>query len=181
MKNKKDNNIVIISAIISLIIGISFLIYFLNYYNVKLTTIISIVITILIIVPILYIPYRIAENKKQLVEELFIVDISHKHNNDEHIRITEKNILFKYNSVIKYYYIFPKIFSSLSLKGKLWETPTYDIINKRQLSTDELRDILEKINGLTNNADGDVIVNCKGNKKLANENAIDKIFGKYFV
>ena len=100
MKNKKDNNIIIISAIISLIIGISFLIYFLNYYNIKLTTIICIVIVILIIIPILYIPYRIAENKKQLIDELFIVDIFSKCNNDEHIRITENNILFKYKRVL---------------------------------------------------------------------------------
>lgn len=49
MKNKKDNNIVIISAIISLIIGMSFLIYFLNYYNIKLTAIINAVIAMLII------------------------------------------------------------------------------------------------------------------------------------
>lgn len=180
MKNKKDNNIVIISAIISLIIGISFFIYFLNYYNVKLTTIISIVIAILIIVPILYIPYRIAENKKQLIDELFIVDIFSKSDNDEHIRITEKNILFKYNSIIKYYYIFSKLFSSLSLKGKLWETPTYNIIDRSQLSADELNDILEKINNLNNKADGDIIINYKGHKKFANRNDIDKIFWKYF-
>ena len=77
--------------------------YFLNYYNIKLTIIISIVIALLIIVPILDIPYRIAENKKQLIEELFTVDISHKHNNDEHIRITEKNVLFNifYMGVIR--------------------------------------------------------------------------------
>ncbi len=181
MKNKKDNNIIIISAIISLIIGISFLIYFLNYYNIKLTTIISIVIAVLIIVLILYIPYRIAENKKQLVDELFIVDISNKSNNDEHIRITEKNILFKYKSVIKYYYIFPKLFSSLSLKGKLWETPTYNIIGKTQLSANELSNILERINDLNNNTDGDIIINYKGNKKFANKNDIDKIFWKYFA
>lgn len=116
MKNKKDNNIVIISAIISLIIGVSFFIYFLNYYNIKLTTIISIAIAIIIIVAILYIPYRIAENKKQLVDELFIVDIFNKYNNNEHIRITEKNILFKYKSVIKYFYIFPNYFRLLVLK-----------------------------------------------------------------
>lgn len=181
MKNKKDNNIIIIFAIISLIIGISFLIYFLNYYNVKLTTIISIVIAILIIAPILYIPYRIAEKKKQLIDELFIVDISSKCNNDEHIRITEKNILFKYESVIKYYYIFPKLFSSLSLKGKLWETPTYNIIGKTQLSADELNNMLEKINNLNNNADGDIIINYNGNKKFTNRNDIDKILWKYFT
>lgn len=146
MKNKKGNNIVIISTIISLIIGISFLIYFLNYYNIKLTTTINIVIAILIIVPILYIPYRIAEKKKQLIDELFILDISSKLNNDEHIRITEKNILLKYKSAIKYYYIFPKLFSSLSLKGKIWETPTYNIIVKTQLAIHETNEILEKIN-----------------------------------
>ena len=89
MKNKKDKNIIIIFAIISLSIAI---ICLLNYYNIKLTTIISIIIIILIIVPLLYIPYRIAEKKKQLIDELFIVDISNKGNNDEHIRITEKNI-----------------------------------------------------------------------------------------
>lgn len=181
MKNKKDNNIIIISAIISLIIGISFLIYFLNYYNIKLTTIICIVIVILIIIPILYIPYRIAENKKQLIDELFIVDIFSKCNNDEHIRITENNILFKYKRVIKYYYIFSKLFSSISLKGKLWETPTYNIISKSQLSADELNDILEKINDLNNLADGDIIINYKGNKKFVNKNDIDKIFWKYFA
>lgn len=181
MKNKKDNNIVIISAIISLIIGISFLYIFLNYYNVNLTTIISIIIVILIIVPLLYIPYRIAEKKKQLIDELFIVDISNKGNNDEHIRITEKNILFKYRSVIKYYYIFPKLFSSLSLKGKLWETPTYNIIGKTQLSADELSNILEKINNLNNDVDGDIIINYSGNKKVTDRNNINKIFWKYFT
>lgn len=181
MKNKKDNNIVIISAIISLIIGISFLIYFLNYYNVKLTTIISIVIAILIIAPILYIPYRIAEKKKQLIDELFIVDISSKCNNDEHIRITEKNILFKYKSVIKYYYIFPKLISTISLKGKLWETPTYNIVGKNQLSINELNSILEKIDELNNNVDGDTIVNYKGNKKIVNSNDINTIFKSYTI
>lgn len=177
MKNKKDKNIIIIFAIISLSIAI---ICLLNYYNIKLTTIISIIIIILIIVPLLYIPYRIAEKKKQLIDELFIVDISNKGNNDEHIRITEKNILFKYRSVIKYYYIFPKLFSSLSLKGKLWETPTYNIIGKTQLSGDELINILEKINNLNNDVDGDIIINYSGNKKLTDRNKIDKIFWKYF-
>lgn len=181
MKNKKGNNIVIISTIISLIIGISFLIYFLNYYNIKLTTTINIVIAILIIVPILYIPYRIAEKKKQLIDELFILDISSKLNNDEHIRITEKNILLKYKSAIKYYYIFPKLFSSLSLKGKIWETPTYNIIVKTQLAIHETNEILEKINDLNNDTNGDIIINYKGNKKFANRNDIDKIFWKYFV
>lgn len=181
MKNKKDNNIIIISAIISFVIGIAFLIYFLNYYNIKLTIIISIVIALLIIVPILYIPYRIAENKKQLIDELFIVDISSKCNNDEHIRITEKNVLLKYKSVIKYYYIFPKLFSSLSLKGKLWETPTYNIVGKTQLSGNELNSILEKINELNNNVDGDTIVNYKGNKKNVNSNDINTIFKSYTI
>lgn len=181
MKNKKGNNIVIISTIISLIIGISFLIYFLNYYNIKLTTTINIVIAILIIVPILYIPYRIAEKKKQLIDELFILDISSKLNNDEHIRITEKNILLKYKSAIKYYYIFPKLFSSLSLKGKIWETPTYNIIVKTQLAIHETNEILEKINDLNNDTNGDIIINYKGNKKYANRNDIDKIFWKYFA
>lgn len=181
MKNKKCNNIVIISTIISLIIGISFLIYFLNYYNIKLTTTINIVIAILIIVPILYIPYRIAEKKKQLIDELFILDISSKLNNDEHIRITEKNILLKYKSAIKYYYIFPKLFSSLSLKGKIWETPTYNIIVKTQLAIHETNEILEKINDLNNDTNGDIIINYKGNKKYANRNDIDKIFWKYFA
>lgn len=181
MKNKKGNNIVIISTIISLIIGISFLIYFLNYYNIKLTTTINIVIAILIIVPILYIPYRIAEKKKQLIDELFILDISSKLNNDEHIRITEKNILLKYKSAIKYYYIFPKLFSSLSLKGKIWETPTYNIIVKTQLAIHETNEILEKINDLNNDTNGDIIINYKGNKKFANRNDIDKIFWKYFA
>ena len=55
LKNKKDNNIVIVSAVISLIIGVSFFIYFLNYCNIKLTTIISIAIAIIIIVAILYV------------------------------------------------------------------------------------------------------------------------------
>lgn len=181
MKNKKGNNIVIISTIISLIIGISFLIYFLNYYNIKLTTTINIVIAILIIVPILYIPYRIAEKKKQLIDELFILDISSKLNNDEHIRITEKNILLKYKSAIKYYYIFPKLFSSLSLKGKIWETPTYNIIVKTQLAIHETNEILEKINDLNNDTNGDIIINYKGNKKFANRNDINKIFWKYFA
>lgn len=181
MKNKKGNNIVIISTIISLIIGISFLIYFLNYYNIKLTTTINIVIAILIIVPILYIPYRIAEKKKQLIDELFILDISSKLNNDEHIRITEKNILLKYKSAIKYYYIFPKLFSSISLKGKIWETPTYNIIVKTQLAIHETNEILEKINDLNNDTNGDIIINYKGNKKFANRNDIDKIFWKYFA
>lgn len=181
MKNKKGNNIVIISTIISLIIGISFLIYFLNYYNIKLTTTINIVIAILIIVPILYIPYRIAEKKKQLIDESFILDISSKLNNDEHIRITEKNILLKYKSAIKYYYIFPKLFSSLSLKGKIWETPTYNIIVKTQLAIHETNEILEKINDLNNDTNGDIIINYKGNKKFANRNDIDKIFWKYFA
>lgn len=181
MKNKKGNNIVIISTIISLIIGISFLIYFLNYYNIKLTTTINIVIAILIIVPILYIPYRIAEKKKQLIDELFILDISSKLNNDEHIRITEKNILLKYKSAIKYYYIFPKLFSSLSLKGKIWETRTYNIIVKTQLAIHETNEILEKINDLNNDTNGDIIINYKGNKKFANRNDINKIFWKYFA
>ena len=181
MKNKKDNNIVIISAILSLIIGISFLIYFLNYYNVKLTTIISIVIAILIIAPILYIPYIIAEKKKQLIDELFIVDISSKLNNDEHIRIKEKNMLFKYKSVIKYYYIFPKLISTISLKGKLWETPTYNIVGKTQLSVNELNSILEKINELNNNVDGDTTVNYKGNRKIVNSNEINTIFKSYTI
>ena len=89
--------------------------------------------------------------------------------------------MFKYESVIKYYYIFPKLFSSLSLKGKLWETPTYNIIGKTQLSADELNNILEKINNLNNNADGDIIINYNGNKKFTNRNDIDKILWKYFT
>ena len=181
MKNKKNNNIIIIiSAIISLIIGITFLIYFLNYYNIKLTMAISIVVVLLIIIAVLYIPYRIAQNKEQLLNELFIVDIFNKYNNDEHIRITEKNILFKYKSVIKYYYIFPKLFSSISLKGRVSETPTYSIIGKTQLTFDELNEIIEKINKLNDNADGDIILNYKGNKKFVDRNDIIKIFQKYF-
>jgi len=181
MRNKKDNNIIIISAIISFVIGIAFFIYFLNYYNIKLTIIIKIVIALLIIVPILYIPYRIAKQKKQLIDELFIVDISSKCNNDKHIRITEKNMLFKYKSVIKYYYIFPKLFSAVSLKGKLWETPTYDIVSKTQLSGNELTNIIEKIDKLNNNVDGDIIVNYRGNKKFINSNDINNIFKSYSI
>ena len=181
MKNKKGNNIIIISAIISFVIGIAFLIYFLNYYNIKLTIIISIVIAFFIIVPILCIPYRIAENKKQLVDELFLIDITNKCNNDEHIRITEKNMLFKYKSAIKYYYIFPKLFSNISLKGKLWETPTYDIFNKTQLSDNEITNIIEKLNKLNNSIDGDIIVNYKGDKKIVNSNEINRIFKSYEI
>jgi len=44
-----------------------------------------------------------------------------------------------------------------------------------------LNDILEKINDLNNLADGDIIINYKGNKKFVNKNDIDKIFWKYFA
>ena len=43
--------------------------------------------------------------------------------------------------------------------------------------SDELNDILEKINDLNNLADGDIIINYKGNKKFVNKNDIDKVNG----
>ncbi len=181
MENKKNNNIIIIFAIISLVIGIGFIIYFFYYYHIRLTIIIVAIITLLIMGVILYIPYKIAENKQKLVDELFIVDIFNKGNN-EHIRITkEKNILFTYKNVIKYYYIFPKLVSDISLKGKIWETPTYDIKDKTQLMPNELNEILEKINKLNHNENGDTIVNYKGCKKSVDKNEINKIFINYFA
>lgn len=41
--------------------------------------------------------------------------------------------------------------------------------------------MLEKINNLNNNADGDIIINYNGNKKFTNRNDIDKILWKYFT
>ena len=90
-------------------------------------------------------------------------------------------MLFKYKSVIKYYYIFPKLISTISFKGKLWETPTYNIVGKTQLSVNELNSILEKINELNNNVDGDTTVNYKGNRKIVNSNEINTIFKSYTI
>ena len=181
MKKSKDNIFIIIFSIILFIVGISFLIYFLKYYNIKLITIITIVFVLVVIGLILYIPYKIAEKRKQLINELFILDISSKNNNDEHIRITEKNTLFKYKNVINYYYIFPKIFISFSLRGKLWETPTYKIFRKNELSIQELNEIIERIEKLNNNENENIVVNYKGKKKFVNSVEINKIFENYFI
>ena len=177
MKNKNDNNILIIFAIFCFIVLISFLIYF----NIKWTTIINIIIILIVLGLMLYIPFIIAQKKEQSVNELFILDIFRRYNNDEHIRITEKRILFKYKNVIKYYYVFPKLFSFISLNGKIWETPTYNVIGKIQLSVDELNHIIEKIIELNSDIDGDIIVNYKGNKKFVNSKDINKIFKNYSI
>lgn len=178
---KKGNSIIIIITIISFLVGISFLIYLLNYFNIQSIVARNVIIIILIFIAILYIPYKIGKDKEQLVNEIFILDISSKSNNAEHIRITEKNMLFKYKGVIRYYYIFPKFFSSTSLKGKLWETPTYMISNKIQLLDNELNKIIEEINNLNSNENEDIIVNYKGNKKLVNCKDINNIFTNYLI
>ena len=187
MGEKKNNsNIKFVIAllfavvIILIIIAISILIYSLNYYNMKLTTIISIGIILAIFGALLYIPRSIAEKKDELVNQIFVVDIFSKYNNDEHIRITEQNILFKYKITIKYYHIFPRIFSYISLIGKTWETPVFDIIGQTQLSKEDLNNIIEKLNEL-NNSDGDIIINFYGNRKNVNKNEINKILEKYLI
>ena len=175
MKDKNDNKVVIIYIIFVLIVYFAFGIY----YKMKLTTLIGILVALFITMLIIYIPYRIRVKREELVNELFIIEIRNKSNNDERIRITEKNILFKYKGVINYYYIFPRILSSIFLRGKAWETVTYRIRGKTQLTVDEVNEIINEINKLNNNVDGDTILNYKGNKKLVDRNDIDKIIQKY--
>ena len=115
-----------------------------------------------------------------MVNESFKIDIFDKTNNS-HIRITESNILFKYQHVIKYYYIFPKLFSNISLKGKLWETPTYAITKKVNLSPNGVNYIIEKINTLNNNSDNEIIVRYNGNIKYTNSIEINNIFENYNI
>jgi len=187
MGEKKNNSnikfvvaLLFVVVIILIIIAISILIYSLNYYNIKLTTIIGIGIILAIFGALLYIPPRIAEEKEQMANQMFVVDIFSKNNNDEHIRITEQNILFKYKITIKYYYIFPRIFSYISLIGKTWETPVFDIIGQTQLSKEELNNIIERLNELNNGGD-DIVVNFCGKRKNVNRNEVNKILEKYLV
>lgn len=186
MREKNNSNINFVIAflfaivIISIIVAISILIYSLNYYNIKLTTIIGIGVILAIFVALLYFPTRIAEKKEQLVNQIFVLDIFAQNNNAEHIRITEQNILFKYKNTIKYWYVFPRALSYISLTGKTGEKPTYDIIGKIQLSNDERNNIIEKINEL-NNCEGDIIINYGENRKFVSRNEINKILENYSI
>ena len=89
--------------------------------------------------------------------------------------------MFKYKDTIKYYYIFPKLFSDLSLRGKLCETSIYNIKGKKQLSDNEVDKIIKKIKELKNNAEGDVIVNYRWDKQIVNRYEINKIFEDYKI
>lgn len=178
MKQKKSKNFLIIWTIICLILGIGFLVFFMNYYSIKWTTILTFPITFLIIV-LIYLPFRMEEKKKQLVNQEFVLDISNQTDDAEHIRLTQGNILFKYKVVIKYFYVFPRIIAQISLRGKLHETPAHSITGKIQLSVQEREEIIEKIHTLKNDENGNVIVNYKGEKNFTNSKDINKIFEKY--
>jgi len=178
MKQKESKKFLMIWTIICLILGIGFLVFFMNYYSIKWTTILLIPITFLILV-LIYLPFRMEEKKKQLVNQEFVLDISNRTDDAEHIRLTQGNVLFKYKVIIKYFYIFPRVIASISLKGKLFETPAHSITDKIQLSAQEREEIIEKINTLKNDENGNVIVNYKGEKKFTNRNDVNKIFEKY--
>ena len=181
MKTKESNKVIILTTIISVILGIILFIYIMHYYNIKIQIIIKGLTTFFIVGVVICLPYIIAENKAKLVNQPFKVDIINKINNDEHIRITEENILFKYKNVIKYYYIFPEVFSNLSLKGEFWRTPTYDINNKVELPLDEVNTIIEKIDELNNNIENEIVVRYNGNLKYVNANEVNKILKKYNI
>ena len=96
MKTKGSNKVIILTTIISVILGIILFIYIMHYYNIKIQIIIKGLTTFFIVGVVICLPYIIAENKAKLVNQPFKVDIINKINNDEHIRITEENILFNF-------------------------------------------------------------------------------------
>lgn len=177
------SNLIILFCVFVVVIGIIACIYSMYYYNININIqlVIKIFVAMVLMFVILYIPFKIGRDRERLVEENFILDIYVKNNNKEHIRITEKNIMFKYESVIRYWYIYPKFFSFLSLNSELGKTPTYIIKNKIQLQKSEVNSIIEKLNELSNTTENQIIINIKGNKKYINANKINGIFEKYNI
>ena len=177
------SNLIIFGCILLVIFGIGFFIYFVYYYNLNIIKgLLGLFITFLFFFIFIILPTTINSNRIKLVNENFILDIYNKNNDVEHIRITDKNLLFKYKCEIRFAGILPKFFIHLMItKKELYKTPTFIIKNKNQLTANEVNNIIEEINDLNNIVDGDIIINYKGNKKFSNKNDIDKIFEKYFL
>lgn len=180
---KKLSNLIILGCILLVILGIVFFIYFVYYYNLNIIKgLWGLFITFLFFLLFIILPTTINSNRIKLVNDNFILDIYNKNNDVEHIRITDKNLLFKYKSEIRFAGILPNFFRHLIItKKELYRTPTFIIKNRNQLTTNEMNDIIEEINNLNNNVNGDIIINYNGNKKFSNKNDIDKIFEKYFL
>jgi len=175
------NNLIILFCIVIVIIGIGVFIYSMHYYNIKLQLIINILIAMIVLFAIIYIPYKIGTDREKLVEDNFILDIYKNDNDKGHIRINENNILFKYEKEIKYWYVFPKFFTLLSLNSELGKTPTYIIKNKIELHESEINNIIKKINELSEINKNEVIINVRGDKKYLKSNEINGILEKYNI
>ena len=169
MSKKNKNGVVIIAAIISFIVGMTFFVVVMIECNVKMETIIQYFVAIVIGFPTIWYSIQYLQKKEDLVNEIFILDVFNKVNN-QHIRITEKNLLFKYKIVINHLYFYPK---------KPWASTTYSIKNKTQLSPQETEKIVEMINSIEDTIEWDVVVNYKGEKKYMNSYQINQIFEQY--
>lgn len=179
--NKKNSNsVVIISAIISFIVGMTFFVIAMIECNVKIETLIKSFIALVIGFPTVWYTIKYLQKKDDLVNEIFILDVFNKINN-QHIRITAKNLLFKYKVVIRFLGIFPRGASYLSLGGNTWNMTTYSIKNKTQLTTQEIERIVEMINNLEDTIEWDVVVNYKGKKKYVHSYQINQIFEQYNI
>lgn len=89
MSKKNKNGVVIIAAIISFIVGMTFFVVVMIECNVKMETIIQYFVAIVIGFPTIWYSIQYLQKKEDLVNEIFILDVFNKVNN-QHIRITEK-------------------------------------------------------------------------------------------
>ena len=144
-------------------------------------TLLQLVGVALVIVLIYIIPSIYFDNKYKIVNKITKVKIYNQKNEDENIKITKDNLIFKYSPTVRYKYILPRAFmrltgtASKSAKEIGKDNPGYKIRGKKQLSKTEIKEIMNKIDNLQEDKDSNIVVKTKEYEKHVNVDEVNKI------
>ena len=138
-----------------------------------------------IIVLIYIIPSIYFDNRYKLVNKITKVKISNIENEDENIKITKDNLIFKYSPTIRFKYLLPRFFLKLTGTGKKnaeklgKDNPGYNIRGIKQLSKSEAKVLIDKIDALEYDDSSNILVKTKEYEKYVNEDDINAILKEF--
>lgn len=138
------------------------------------------VIVLLYIIPSIYF-----DNRYKLVNKITKVKISNVVNEDENIKVTKDNLIFKYSPTIRFKYLLPRFFLKLTGTGKKnaekigKDNPGYNIRGIKQLSKSEAKVLIDKIDALSEDDSSNIVVKTKEYEKYVNEEDVNAVLKEF--
>ena len=183
-KESKKNTIIVC---ISVFVGICVFVLAMYLSGMSLqSTLISLFGLFLLFIAILIvyvIPSIYFDERDKLLNKSYIFDLISIGNKSENIRLTKDGQIFKYEETIKFKYRFPrmlqKYFGYSEEKRVGNGKPGYKISKRKKLTEFEASKLVEEINSLRENEDGQAMLKTKELTRRLNIDEVNNALHKY--